>query len=83
MTAIQLGSPRGNVAYGEGRSVSCKDENIYWIKYMKNSASESIRNAYFNLERHSCSCRLARPGISTAEWLSGFDSDAESSMYLT
>ena len=33
-------------------------------KYMKGSASESIRNACFNLERLSSSSRLARPWIS-------------------
>ena len=43
---------------------------------MKSSASESIRNACFNLERHSF--RLARLGISPLERLwNGFDSDAE------
>ena len=36
--------------------------------------SESIRNAFFNLERISRSSRLARPGISTLERLwNGFD----------
>ena len=30
---------------------------------MKSSASESVRNPYFNLERLSRSFRLARPGI--------------------
>ena len=33
---------------------------IHWIKCMKSSAPESIRNAYFNLERLSRSSRLAR-----------------------
>ena len=42
---------------------------IYWIKYMKSSASESIRNACFNLERLSRSFRLARPEISPLERL--------------
>ena len=36
---------------------------------MKSSASESLRNAYFNLERLSRSSRLARPRISTVERL--------------
>ena len=36
---------------------------------MKSSASESIRNGYFNLERLSRSSRLAWPGISTLERL--------------
>ena len=44
---------------------------------MKSLVSESVRNAYFNLERLSRSSRLARPGISTVErLLNGFDSDA-------
>ena len=51
---------------------------------MKSSASESIRNACFNLERLSRSFRLARPGISPLERLwNGFDSDAELFMYET
>ena len=51
---------------------------IHWIKYMKSSASESIRNAYFNFEQLSCSFCLAQPGISPLEWLwNGFDSDTE------
>ena len=41
---------------------------------MKSSASESVRNAYFNLEWLSRSLRLAWPGILT--W-NGFDSDAK------
>ena len=58
--------------------------NQEWIKYMKSSASESIRNAYLNLELLSRSFRLARPGISTVERLwNGFDSDAELFMYRT
>ena len=57
---------------------------IHWIKYMKSSASESIRNACFNLERLSRSFRLARPGISPLERLwNGFDSDTELFMYRT
>ena len=45
---------------------------------MKSSASESVRNAYFNLEQFSRSSHLARPGISTVKRLwNGFDSDAE------
>ena len=36
---------------------------IHWLKYMKSSASESIRNAYFNLERLNRSSRLPRQGI--------------------
>ena len=49
---------------------------------MKSSASESIRNACFNLERLSRSFRLAWPGISPLERLwSGFDSDAELFMF--
>ena len=49
---------------------------------MKSSASESIRNACFNLERHSF--RLARLGISPLERLwNGFDSDTELFMYQT
>ena len=51
---------------------------------MKSSMSESIRNAYFNLEWFSRSSRLAQPGIPTVEWLwIGFDSDAELLMYQT
>ena len=57
---------------------------IHWIKYMKSSASESISNACFNLERFSRSFRLARPGISPLERLwNAFDSDAELFMYRT
>ena len=51
---------------------------------MKSSASESIRNAYFNLKQLSCSSRLAQPGILTVEQLwNGFDSDTELFMYRT
>ena len=51
---------------------------IHWNKYMKSSASESIRNAYFNLERLRRSFRPTRSGISPLEWLwNGFDSGAE------
>ena len=57
---------------------------IHWIKYMKSSASESIRNACFNLERLSRSFRLARPGISPLDRLrNAFDSDAALFMYRT
>ena len=51
---------------------------------MKSSASESVRNAYFNLEWLSRSSRLAWPGILTVErpWNS-FDSDAKLFMYGT
>ena len=38
---------------------------IHWINDLISSASESIRNAGFNLERLSHSFRLARPVIST------------------
>ena len=58
---------------------------IHWNKYMKSSASESIRNACFNLERLCRSFRPARPGISPLGerlW-NGFDSDAERFMYRT
>ena len=45
-------------------------------------ASESIRNACFNLERFSRSFRLAWPNISPLERLwNGFDSDDELFMY--
>ena len=54
------------------------------IKYMKSSASESIKNGSFNLERLSRSFRLAWPEISTLERLwNGFDSDAELFMCRT
>ena len=57
---------------------------VHWIKYKKSSASESIRNACFNLERLSCSFRLAWPRISPLERLwNGFDSDAELFLYRT
>ena len=57
---------------------------IPWIKYMKSSASESIRNACFNMERLSRSFRLTRPGISPLQGLwNGFDLDAELFMYRT
>ena len=42
---------------------------IHEIKCMKSSASESIRNAYLNLEQLSRSSLLARPGISSLERL--------------
>ena len=42
---------------------------ISWIKYMKSSASESVKNGYLNLERLSRSFRLALPGISPLERL--------------
>ena len=49
---------------------------IHWIKYMKNSASESIRSTYFNLERLSRSFCLTRPRISALERLwNSFDSE--------
>ena len=49
---------------------------------MKSSASESVRNACFNLERLSRFFRLARPGISSLDRLwNAFDSDAQ--MYRT
>ena len=57
---------------------------IHWIKNMKSSSSESIRNACFSLERLSRSFRLARPGISPLDRLwNAFDSDAELFMYRT
>ena len=57
---------------------------IHWIKYMKSSASGSVRNACFNLERLTRSFRLARPGISPFDQLwNAFDSDAELFMYRT
>ena len=57
---------------------------IHWIKYMKSSASKSIRNACFNLERLSRSFRLVRSGVSPLERLwNGFDSDAELFIYRT
>ena len=50
---------------------------ICYIKYMKSSMPESIRNASFNMERLSRSSRLAQPGISTFNRLwNGFDFDA-------
>ena len=50
---------------------------IRYIKYMKSSMPESIRNASFNMERLSRSFRLAQPGISTFNRLwNGFDFDA-------
>ena len=55
-----------------------------FLAMMKSSASESIENGYFNLERLSRSFRLAWPGISTLERLwNGFDSDAELFMCRT
>ena len=57
---------------------------IHWIRYMKSSASESIRNACFNLEQLRRPFRLARLGISPLERLwNGFDSDDERFMYRT
>ena len=40
-----------------------------YCKYMKSSASESVKNGYLNLERLSRSFRLAQPGISALERL--------------
>ena len=40
---------------------------IHWIKYLKSSAPESIRNTCFNLEQLSCSFCLAKPGISSLQ----------------
>ena len=40
---------------------------------MKSSASEEIRDAYFNVGRLSSSSRLARLGISALEGLFGAD----------
>ena len=57
---------------------------IHCIKYMKRSASKSVRNACFKLKRLSRSFRLAWPGISPSERLwNGFDWDAELFMYGT
>ena len=39
------------------------------IKHMKSSASESVENGCFNLERLSRSSRLAQPEISALERL--------------
>ena len=39
------------------------------VKYMKSSASESVENGCFNLERLSRSSRLAQPRISVLERL--------------
>ena len=57
---------------------------IPWIEYMKSSASVSIKNVCFSLERLSRSFPLAWPGISPLErvW-NGFDSDAELFMHRT
>ena len=47
------------------------------MSLMKRSASERIKNGYFNLEKLSRSFRLTWPGISTLERLwNGFVSDA-------
>ena len=64
------------------------DANLFmsrtWIKHVKSSTSESIRNTYFNLEQLSHSSRLPQPGISTVELLwNSFDSDGELVMYRT
>ena len=42
---------------------------IPWIKHMKSSASEWVKNGYLNLERLNRSFRLAQPGISPLERL--------------
>ena len=67
------------------KSSASEPGGIHRLKYMKSSASESIRNDCSNLERFSCSSRsfrLAQTGMSTAERLwNGFDSDAELFMY--
>ena len=57
---------------------------IHGIKYMKSSASESVRNACFNLERLRHSFCLARLGISPLERLwNAFDLETELFMYRT
>ena len=57
---------------------------IHYIRFMTFSASELIKNTYFNLERLSRSFRLSRTEISTMDRLwNGFDSDAELFMYRT
>ena len=57
---------------------------VHRIKYMKSPASESIRNAWFNLEWLSRSVHLARLGISYLDLLwNAFDSDAKLFMYCT
>ena len=54
------------------------------IKHVKSLTSESIRNAYFNLEQFSQSSRLPQPGISTVERLwNSFDSDGKLFMNQT
>ena len=45
-------------------------EYLELLKNMKSSASESVENGCFNLERLSRSSRLAQPGISALERLS-------------
>ena len=42
---------------------------IPWIKCMKSSASESVKNGYLNLKRLSRSFRVAQSGISPLERL--------------
>ena len=42
---------------------------IPWIKYVKSSAFESVKNGHLNLERLSRSFRLAQPGILPLERL--------------
>ena len=57
---------------------------IHRNKYIKSSASESIRNTWFNLERLSRPSRFARTGNSTLDELwNGFDSDTDLFMYRT
>ena len=67
------------IFYARFRLRTSHEPNLtHRIKYMNSSASESIRNACFNLERLSRSFRLARPGISPLNRLwNAFDSDAQ------
>ena len=68
-TSIQ-GTPYHSKGKARFRRRTFHEPNLtHWIKYMKSSASESIRNACFNLERLSRSFRLARPGISPLDRL--------------
>ena len=54
---------------GLRRSTFHERHFINWIKYTESSASESIRNACFNLEPLSCSFCLVWPDILTLECL--------------
>ena len=51
------------------RRTSHEPNRIQWIKFMWRTASESIRNSWYNSDRLSRSSRLAQPGITAVDRL--------------